>query len=158
MSAPTQQPAQLPGPQFAWGVQMPLLHDSFIAHALQAWPPFPHAAGVVAITQSLPTQQPAQLPALHVTGVWHVRSFGWPCGMHCLPVAAQFVHAWPCLPHAVASLPMTHFVPSQQPPQFCGPHVGVPSQRPPPPGFERQIWAMIVQLSHAAPLSPHAWF
>jgi hypothetical protein len=66
MSAPMQQPAQLPGPQFAWGVHTPAVHDSFTAQPLQTSPPLPHAAGVVATTQLLPTQQPGQLAALHV--------------------------------------------------------------------------------------------
>jgi hypothetical protein len=81
----------------------------------------------VATTQLLPTQHPGQLPALHVTGVWQVRSFGWPGGIHVLPVAAQFVHCPPCLPQATESVPVTHVVPSQHPPQFFGPHVGMPA-------------------------------
>lgn len=75
-SAPMQHPAQFAGPQFGAGTQTPALHASFAPQPLQTSPPLPHAAGVVATTQLLPTQQPGQLPALHVTGVWHVRSFG----------------------------------------------------------------------------------
>lgn len=76
MSAPMQQPLQLPGPQFACGVHTPPVHASLRAQPLQTWPPFPHAAGVVATTQLLPTQHPGQLPALHVATVWQVRSLG----------------------------------------------------------------------------------
>jgi len=141
---PMQQPAQLPGPQFGGGVQTPALHDSFGPHATHALPPAPQAAGVVATTQLLPTQQPGHVAALHVTGVWHVRS-----PPQTRPVDVQFVHAWPCLPHAVASLPTTHVLPWQQPPQLAGLHVGVPMQTPPPPGMSSQVWPAAEQLVHA---------
>src|SRR4051812_24146730 len=107
-SAPMQQPGQFAGPQLGAGTQMPFVHASFMPQPLQTSPPLPHAAGVVATTQLLPTQQPGQFAALHVTGVWHVRSLGWPIATHTLPVAWQFAHASPCLPHAVESLPATH--------------------------------------------------
>jgi hypothetical protein len=74
-----------------------------------------------------------------------------------LPAAVQLAHAEPCLPHAVESLPVTQVVPSQQPPQFCGPHVGVPWQRPPPPPVGVQTWPFAAQFVHASPLVPHAW-
>jgi hypothetical protein len=116
---PTQHPAaQFAALQPAAGVHTPLVHVSFIAQPLQTSPPFPHAAGVVATTQLLPTQQPGQFAALQVTGVWHVRSFGCPCGTHVFPVAAQFEQASPCLPQATESVPATHVAPLQHPPQF----------------------------------------
>jgi hypothetical protein len=127
-------------------VQTPNEQVSFAPQPLQISPPFPHAAGVVATTQLLPTQQPGQLAALQVTGTWHVRSSGCPVGTHVRPVAVQFEHACPCLPHAFESLPVTHVLPSQQPPQLPGPHTGVPSHRPPPPGVEVHVWAVSAQL------------
>lgn len=77
----------------------------------------------------MPAQHPGQLAGLHVTRVSHWRVVV----LQTFPAAAQFAHAPPFEPHAVASTPVTHVVPSQQPPQFSGPHVGVPTQRP--PGF-----------------------
>jgi len=148
---PMQQPAQFAGPQAGAGVQMPALQVSFAPQPLHTSPPLPHAAGVVATTQLLPTQQPGQFAGPQVTGVWQVRS---PAQMR--PVVVQLVHAAPWRPHAVASLPVTHVVPWQQPPQFWGPHVGVPWQVPPPPGKDRHVWPDAVQLVHDWPATPHA--
>ena len=105
---------------------MPAVQLSFTAQGLQTWPPLPHSAAVGAMMQLLPTQQPPQFAALQSAGVWQVRSFGCPCGTHAFPVTVQFEHAAPCLPHAAESLPATHSVPSQHPPQFAGLQVGVP--------------------------------
>ncbi len=76
--SPTQQPAQVAGEHAAAGWQTPALHDSFALQAAHTAPPLPHAAGVPESTHWFPTQQPGQVAALQVTGVWHVRSFGWP--------------------------------------------------------------------------------
>ena len=81
----------------------------------------------------LPEQQPAQLPGPHSGAAWQVRSFGSPWATHCRPVAVQFVHACPCLPQAIESLPATQTLPLQQPPQFAGLQVGVPWHWPPAP-------------------------
>jgi hypothetical protein len=150
-SAPMQHPAQFAGPQLGAGAHTPALHASLAPQPLQTSPPLPQAAGVVATTQLLPTQQPGQFPALQVTGVWHERSLGWPCGAQMRPVAVQLAQAFPCRPHALESLPATHVVPLQQPPQFAGPHVGVPWQAPPPlpPGEGRHAWPMAAQLAQA---------
>ena len=47
-------------------------------------------------------------------------------GLHQVPpVAAQFWHAWPPVPHEVFELPVTQVVPLQHPlGQFCGLHCG----------------------------------
>jgi hypothetical protein len=154
--SPMQQPAQLAALQPTTGVHTPASHVSFRPHAVHALPPEPHAPGLVAMTHVLPEQQPGQFFGPHVTGVWQVRSFGWPRGAQTLPVAAQSAQAWPPFPQAVASPPVTHVVPSQQPPQFAGPHVGVPWQAPPPPGTGSHFCPRAWQLSHARPLVPHA--
>ena len=131
MSAPMQQPAQLAGLQPACGVQTPAVHVSFIPQGWHAAPPLPHSAGVVATTHALPTQQPGQFAALHVGGAWHVPAFGWPGGMHVFPVAPQFVHCAPLVPHATVSAPLTQTLPLQQPAQLSGPHFGMPWHCPP---------------------------
>ena len=157
MSAPMQQPAQFAGLQPACGVQTPALHVSFAAQLWQAAPPLPHSAGVVATTQASPTQQPGHVAALQVTGALHVPALGWPGGMHVLPVAPQLVHCAPWVPHALASVPVTQTVPLQQPPQFSGPHFGVPWHCPPAlSGNGVQLSPMSLQLTQAWPLSPHA--
>lgn len=60
----------------------------------------------------------------------------------------------PPLPQAVESLPATHCPAAvQQPPQFCGPHDGVPSHLPPPPVWPLQTWPA-AQLVHCSPAAP----
>jgi hypothetical protein len=85
-----------------------------------------------------------------------VRSFGWPGGTQVRPVAEQFVHAAPCLPHAVPSVPGTQVFPTQQPAQLPGPHEGVPRQRPPPPACAAHVWPLAAQLWQEPPFVPHA--
>ena len=77
-----QPPAQFAGPQFAGGTQVPALHESFAPQTLQAAPPTPHAARVVAMMHALPTQQPAQFAGPHAGAAWQVRSLGRPCATH----------------------------------------------------------------------------
>jgi hypothetical protein len=156
-SAPMQQPAQLAGLQFGCGTHWPLLHVSFALQTKHPSPALPHAPGVVATTQSLPAQQPGQLSGPHVTGVWHVPSFGWPGATHVWPVAVQSPHAWPPIPHAVESTPATQVVPLQHPVQLSGPHLGVPTHAPPErPGVLEHVSPMSSQLWHAWPALPHA--
>jgi hypothetical protein len=126
-----------------FGTHAPPTQLSPGAHGEHALPPIPHAAVVLPPTQVLPTQQPAQLPGPHVTGGWHVRSFGWPVGTQMSPIEMQFLQAAPALPHAMLSAPPLHTVPLQQPPQFAGPHVGLPWQVPPP----------ILEGTHFCPLA-----
>jgi len=123
---PTQHPGQFPGLHAPFGTHALPEHVSFGAHALQAAPPLPQAAFVSFVMQVLPTQHPAQLPGPHVTCGWQVRSFGWPFGTQMSPIAEQFLQAAPLFPHALLSPPPVHVVPLQQPPQFAGPHVGLP--------------------------------
>ena len=85
-----------------------------------------------------------------------MRSFGSPGPTHVFPVAVQLVHAPPCLPQAIESLPATQVFPLQQPPQFCGPHVGVPWHEPPPLGLNAQTCPIAVQLWQAWPVVPQA--
>lgn len=47
----------------------------------------------------------------------------------CVPL--QAVHRFPPEPHFMADCVCTHIVPSQQPPQFAGPHVVAVTQAPP---------------------------
>ena len=153
-----QQPAQFAGPQVGTGAQSPASHASLAPQPLQTSPPLPHATRVVVITQLLPAQQPGQLLGPHSTVAWQVRSLDCPWGTQTRARALQSAHAWPCLPHAMESLPATQVVPSQQPPQFWGPQVGVPSQRPPAPfGDGAQVRPVCVQLAHDSPRDPHAW-
>lgn len=128
---PTQQPAHVTLSHVPDGTHTPLVHVSFTPQATQATPLLPHAVGVAGLMQLVPEQQPfGQLPGLQV-GVWHVRSFGSPSGAQVFPVAEQSAQAWPPLPQATLSAPMTHVLPWQHPPQFAGPHVGVPVHCPP---------------------------
>jgi hypothetical protein len=85
-----------------------------------------------------------------------VRSFGWPSATHVWPFAAQLLQAAPPFPHAVESPPEVQVVPLQQPPQFAGPHVGVPWQVPPPFGTGTHFCPDDWQLSHCPPNEPHA--
>ena len=154
-TSPTQQPpGHVAALQPAGGMQTPALQLSFAPHTVHAAPPLPHSARVVAITQALPAQQPAQFAGLHAGGAWHVRAFACPSGSQILPVALQFAHAAPFVPHALASVPTTHVVPLQQPAQLPGPHAAVPWHCPPVPDGP-QAWPVAVQLTHAPPLFPH---
>jgi hypothetical protein len=49
-------------------------------------------------------------------------------------------------------LPAWHWLPEQQPAQFCGPHVGVLWHDPP------THVSFALQLRHWPPKAPHAWF
>jgi hypothetical protein len=86
----------------------------------------PHALALVVVMHLLPAQQPAQFPGpqVVVTG-WHVRLSD-PSSVQTSskPHTSQ---RWPLRPHAVVSVPPTHWpVAVQQPVQLFGPQVGVP--------------------------------
>jgi hypothetical protein len=66
------EPEQQPGQVLAQPLQTPALQDSPFPQTVQAPPPEPHCAGVVAVMQTLPAQQPVherpshlQLPRSH---------------------------------------------------------------------------------------------
>jgi len=62
------------------------------------------------------------------------------------------VHIAPPAPHFIADGVCTHMVPSQQPPQFEGPHVAALTQAPP-----KQVW-LLAHWAHTPASEPHARF
>ncbi len=144
---PSQAPPGQGVPEGAGGVvQLPLLlqasavQGSPSSQAVQAPPPFPHAAAVVPPWQALPFQHPVQHePARHCPPLHAVPS-GLVPPVHCpathipvahSPVAWQVAQELPFTPQARFSLPDLHCVPSQQPAQpFCGQGTPQPSSAP----------------------------
>jgi hypothetical protein len=124
-TVPLQQPAQLPGPQLAVVVQVPLWQVCVPVHATQTAPRAPHwlLVSLAIATQLLPLQQPVQLagPQLPPSiGVWQEpRLQDWP--------AWHPRQAEPPRPHCdVDSLLMVMHVLGlllQQPAQLAGPQL-----------------------------------
>jgi hypothetical protein len=144
---PSQQPAQFCGPHppastISW--QKPPGQTLPAGHAVQAWPPNPHAVVVSPATHTLPWQQPGQLSGPHAPEsncIWQKPPW------HVVP-AGQSVHACPPTPHAVGEPPPAH-VPfaAQHPLQLLGLHGGTvhfPPVHVSPAG----------QVVHAAPPIP----
>lgn len=66
-----------------------------------------------------PTQQPVgQVAALHSLPPTQL-----PSGSQAW-LGPHVLHAWPFAPHASGVVETTHWLPTQQPGQFAGPHVG----------------------------------
>jgi hypothetical protein len=86
------------------------------------------------------------------------------CGMHAPPLGKvgphvspnswQFWHDAPPPPHCVGSKPARHVLPTQQPLQFAGPHVGGAVQNP-PFGTGVHTSPKAAQFEHCSPNSPH---
>jgi hypothetical protein len=124
----SQHPWQFQGPHVGCGTHVCFRQLSL--NCRQFWqrlPPLPHANGAVPCWQApLWSQQPkAQFCELQpVTGRQTPPGVP-PEAMHASPCPVQFAHCAPYWPHAVASVPAKHWLPKQQPEQFCGPQAGV---------------------------------
>jgi hypothetical protein len=94
--------------------------------------------------QTLPTQHPGQFCGPHVVCPKHEPL------MHDSPNDWQLLHCWPPKPHAKESVPGTHTLPWQQPPQFCGP------QNVPMHCWNWHVAPKFRQSRHCWPPKPHA--
>jgi hypothetical protein len=142
---PSQQPSgQLDGVQGGGATtQAPFEQTSPIdPQSLHVLPPAPHALEAVPPRHfPLGSQQPAQVPGPHGCATHAPPT-------HEAPVAVQFWHADPPLPHASACPPSPQTPPWQQPVHVTGPHVASHeplTQTLPVP----HAW-------HCAPATPHA--
>lgn len=118
---PEQQP---PGQLAAQPLQTPAVQVSPLPHGVQAAPPEPHCAGVVAVTQTFPAQQPIHDRPSHLQ---LPRSHRCPAGQakpmpHMQPPAPQVsavkrLHGWhaaPPVPQLVIEVEVRQVVPAQQ--------------------------------------------
>jgi hypothetical protein len=143
---PWQQPPQFCGPHVVGATHCWFWHVS--PSGTQSWhccPACPHAPSTLPATHALFWQHPGHVFGLHATGETHA----W--FTHLSPSGVQFTHVAPPLPHVASSLPSMHVLPTQQPWQLFGPHVGCATH----------CWLVHVspsawQLLHAPPPNPHA--
>lgn len=105
----SQQPGQLAAEHC--GMQL-FCAEQTLPCVVQFWhatPPVPQAVLAEPVTHVLPLQQPlGQVAALHGGG-WHVLPW------QTFPLAEQFWHVTPPVPHAVLAEPVTQVLPLQQP-------------------------------------------
>lgn len=139
---------------------MPPLHFFFLPEqTVQPTPPKPHALGEVPDWQVLLLQQPAQLPAPH-GAAWQLPA------LQVAPAPRSAVQFWqtpPPLPHWVALVVVTHWLPLQQPfahglfvpaPQPTRAHVPAPVA---PAAMQTAFGPRAaLQLMQAPPLVPHS--